>query len=123
MFISPYPHFSAEEFKKCVPPCNWNDMSPAFMQRLERCREIAGIPFILNSALRSVAWEVSHGRSGNSLHTFGRAVDIRCYSNQDRYKIITSALKCGFVRIGIGPNYIHLDDGQGNPCIWHYYNK
>lgn len=98
-------------------------MSDKFMQRLERCRELADIPFILNSAFRSMAWESSHGRSGASMHTLGRAVDIRCYSNQDRLKIISAALECGFVRIGIGPNFIHLDDGDGNPCIWTYYFK
>lgn len=123
MNVSPYPHFTAEEFARCNPSCKWSDMSEVFMNRLERCRELADIPFILNSAFRSVAWEQSHGRSGNSLHTFGHAVDIRCFSPQDRLKIVKAALECGFVRIGIGPNFVHLDDGSSNPCIWHYYNK
>lgn len=120
---SPFVHFSAEEFEKCVPKCKYYDMDLTFMAKLERCREIASIPFYLNSAFRSGAWEISHGRSGSSMHTLGRAVDIRCSSNQDRLKIIKAALEVGFVRIGVGPNFIHLDDSTLNPCIWTYYSK
>lgn len=120
---SPYLHFSAVEFEKCVPRCKFYDMDAAFMKKLERCREIAAVPFYLNSAFRSGAWEISHGRNGNSMHTLGRAVDIRCSSNQDRLKIIKAALEVGFVRIGVGPNFIHLDDSTLNPCIWTYYSK
>lgn len=123
MSKSIYPHFSAEEFEQCVPPCKWIDMSVKFMNTLEKVRELAGIPFYLNSAFRSAAYENEHGRSGTSMHTFGRAVDIRCNTSQERYKIVDAALKCGIVRIGIGPNFIHLDNGTNNPCVWTYYNK
>ena len=122
MTKSPYPHFSESEFQRCSPACYWSDMSAAFMKRLERFREIVACPVYLNSAFRSSAYEIQHGRTGSSMHTFGRAVDIRCRSNQERLKFIRAAIECGFNGIGIGYNYIHLDDRDDcmNPCMWLY---
>lgn len=122
MIKSPYPHFSEAEFQRCNPPCHSSDMSAAFMKRLERFREIVACPVYLNSAFRSSSWEISRGRSGSSRHTFGRAVDIRCTSNRERLKFIRAAIECGFNGIGLGYNYIHLDDRDecNNPCMWLY---
>lgn len=122
MYKSPYPHFAESEFQRCSPSCHWSDMSAAFMERLERFREIVAQPIYLNSAFRSMAWEESHHRSTTSMHTRGRAVDIRCTTNQQRLKFIRAALECGFNGIGIGRNYIHIDDRDSdmNPCMWLY---
>ena len=97
-------------------------MSASFMKRLEQFRELVDCPIYLNSAFRSSAYEIQHGRTGTSMHTFGRAVDIRCTTSQDRLKFIRAALDCGFNGIGIGYNYIHLDDRADcmNPCMWLY---
>lgn len=122
MLKSPYPHFSESEFQRCTPKCSSLDMSAAFMERLERFRETVAQPIYLNSAFRSMSWEATHNRSGSSMHTRGRAVDIQCRSNQERLKFVRAAIACGFNGIGIGRNYIHLDDRAdcSNPCMWLY---
>lgn len=116
-------HFSESEFRACVPSCSLQNMKQGTMNRLDKAREIAGIPFVLNSAYRSVAWERSKGRTGTGAHTLGRAVDIRCNTSQNRMKIVRAALQAGFNRIGIGKTYVHLDDDPALPqgVIWHYY--
>lgn len=116
-------YFSPKEFRACVPSCSIEQMEPGFLELLDRVREAAGIPLVLNCAYRSREWDLSKGRSGNSAHTRGRAVDIRCHTNANRYKIIAAALGCGVRRIGIGKNFIHLDNDEtlSQGVIWHYY--
>lgn len=118
-----YKYFSDSEFKKCNPSCSIEDMDSEFMELLDRLRENAGIPLVLNCAYRSKEYDIMKNRSGNSAHTKGKAVDIRCYDSQNRYKILNAALKLGINRIGIGQNFIHLDNDSTLPqnVIWHYY--
>lgn len=116
-------YFSPSEFKKCTPSCDITQMDASFLSLLDDVREGAGIPLVLNCAYRSKAYEKSKGRSGNSAHTKGKAVDIRCNTSATRYKIVAAALGCGIRRIGIGKTFVHLDDDDTLPqgVIWDYY--
>ena len=116
-------YFKEAEFKKCVPSCSLQDMNQRFMTTLDGVRALAGIPLKLSCAYRSVAWDKVKGRSGNSAHCRGMAVDIVCNSSSTRSKIITAALRLGINRIGIGKNFVHLDTDTSLPqnVIWHYY--
>lgn len=115
-------HFKEEEFKRASPSCSLSDMNEEFMHQLDECRDFAGVPFKINSAYRTVEYEKSKGRTGTSQHCKGLAVDIACYTNAMRYRIIASLLVAGFHRIGIGTNFIHVDAGYPNsePIIWTY---
>lgn len=116
-------YFKEPEFKRCVPSCSLQDMNQQFMTALDALRAQAGIPLVLNCAYRSVQWDKSKGRSGNSAHTRGKAADIRCNASATRMKIVRAALALGFKRIGIGKDYIHVDMDSSLPqnVIWHYY--
>ena len=98
-------------------------MDGAFLSLMDEVRSKAGIPLVLNCAYRSVEWDKSHGRSGNSAHTRGLAVDIRCNAGVTRYKIVKAALDCGVRRIGIGKSFVHLDNDNSLPqdVICDYY--
>lgn len=116
-------YFSEGEFKRCVPSCSMQDMQQSLLDMLDAARERAGIPFVLNSAYRSVSYEKSKGRSGLSAHTTGHAVDIRCNSNANRMKVVKALLDVGLRRIGIGKTYIHADNSPSltQNVMWHYY--
>lgn len=116
-------HFSEGEFKRCTPSCSLQDMNQETMNRLDRARDFAGIPFKLNCAYRSVAWEKSKGRSGKSAHTRGRAVDIAVNNSTTRLKVVMGLIAAGYNRIGIGKTYIHADDDPtlDQNVMWHYY--
>lgn len=116
-------HFVEKEFRACVPACSLQNMRQGTIDRLDRARELAGIPFVLNSAYRSVAYEKKKGRAGTSSHTKGAAVDIRCNSDANRMKVVRALLEAGFTRIGIGKTYVHADDDESKTqnVIWHYY--
>jgi uncharacterized protein YcbK (DUF882 family) len=94
-------YFTAAEFHRCIPACSIQQMDPDFLALLDRVREAAGIPLVLTCAYRSREWDEAKGRSGNSAHTRGKAVDIRCNAGATRYKIVRAALECGIRRIGI----------------------
>ena len=116
-------YFKESEFRNCVPSCSLQDMSQELMYMLDEAREIAGIPFVLNSAYRSKEWEKSKKRTGNYANTRGMAVDIRCNADNNRYIIIQALLQVGFNRIGIGKTYIHADIDRTltQRVVWHYY--
>jgi len=117
-------YFNESEFKRCAPPCSLQDMNQSMMKRLDYARKIAGIPFVINSAYRTPEYEKAHGRKGTSSHTLGRAVDIRCNTDENRFKIVGALQQAGFNRIGIGKTYIHVDDSPIHKpyVIWTYYD-
>lgn len=116
-------YFSETEFRRCTPSCSLQDMDSGTMAKLDYARELAGIPFVLNSAYRSKAWELGRGRTGTSSHCKGKAVDIRCNSYSNRWKVVNALIKAGFTRIGIGKTYIHADTdtSKQQEVIWDYY--
>lgn len=110
-----YKYFSPSEFLACTPSCSIEDMDEGFLSLLDLARSYSSVPFILNSAYRSVEWEIGRGRSGTSSHCKGMAVDIRCLSSAERYEIVTCLLRAGFSRIGIYGRYIHVDIDSSKP--------
>lgn len=118
-------YFKESEFNRCIPACSLQDMNQTTIKKLDAAREMAGIPIVLNSAYRSVDYEKSKGRMGTSAHTLGRAVDIRCNSDENRFKLIIALYRAGFTRIGVGKTYIHADDSPRHKqnVLWHYYAK
>lgn len=112
-------YFQESEFARCIPPCKLSDMDSDFLERLDKARELARTPFILNSAFRTVSYERSKGRSGGSSHCKGIAVDLHCSSSHVRYFIVKALISAGFDRIGIYPTFIHVDsDSEKISCIW-----
>lgn len=116
-----YRYFKDVEFKRARPSCSLSDMDLSFMVRLDMARDIAGVPFIVNSAYRSVEFEKQKGRSGTSSHCKGLAIDIRCTDSATRLCILSAAISAGFRRIGIGSHFIHLDIDDSKPDgVWLY---
>jgi hypothetical protein len=115
-------HFVEKEFENCSPACSLQDMRQETIDRLDAARDIAGMPFVLNSAYRSSAWDKAKGRSGTGAHTLGCAVDIRCASSAARWKVVNALIAAGFKRIGIAKTYIHADDSASHSqdVVWVY---
>lgn len=115
-------YFKEAEFQKAQPSCSMSQMDLSFLERLDKARELAGIPFVINSAYRSKEYERENGRDGTSAHCFGLAVDIRAVSSQSRMKVLRGCIQAGFNRIGIGATFIHVDDSWFHPqdVCWLY---
>lgn len=112
-------HFDENEFAKCVPPCKLADIDERLLRKLDEARKFCKFPFIVNSAYRSKAYEISRGRKGTSSHCKGLAMDLRCGSSHVRQEMITALCKVGFRRIGIYPTFIHVDlDDDKVSAFW-----
>ena len=97
------------------------NMSKEFLFVLDEAREIAGIPFIINSAYRSPEHPLSI-KNPSSSHIKGLAVDIKATDSNTRFKIVKALIEVGFNRIGISDTFIHvdLDLDKTQNVIWTY---
>lgn len=85
-------------------------MDERMMLKLDKARDIAGIPFCITSSHR-FGDEGAHGR--------GLAVDIRAHGNWDRLTIFLALREVGFIRFGIYDRHIHADtDHTLPPGMW-----
>jgi len=118
------PNFYRYEFV-CRCGCGLYNMKPEFLIKLQECRILAEVSFIITSGSRCQKYNRFKNMGGkeNSEHLTGEASDIEVVNSFDRYKIIQAALDVGFKRIGIGTNFIHLGISKTLPrgVIWHYY--
>lgn len=116
-------NFSPSEFK-CKCGCNTNLAQQELVNRLQRVRDKINQPIKINSAYRCPEHNKAVGGKENSAHVKGLAVDIECpkHSTYYRWLLINALLHTGFVRIGIGDNYIHADIDTTLPQeqIWVY---
>jgi len=107
-------YFTEKEFK-CQEETCFEKMNKSLIEMLDVAREVAGVPFKINSSWRSKAWNDMIGGSRNSSHMRGNAVDIACTSSQNRLLIVEALLTAGFTRIGIANTFIHCDIDEALP--------
>lgn len=112
----PLRHFSPTEFAcKCGCGAGMEKMDPVFLGMLDEARELAGIPFVLTSAYRCPKHNRAVGGVEDSAHVRGHAVDIRCASSHERFRIVSALLEAGFRRIEAAPTWIHADTDPAKP--------
>lgn len=118
-------HFRLSEF---LCPCCSTYFSlenlSLLCERLERARQIAKVPFVINSGSRCEKHNREVGGVRNSAHLIDLAADIRILDCHHRHRILRALLQAGFTRIGIGKTFIHvdIDTRKEKPqlCIWTY---
>ena len=98
------------------------NMNEDFLAKLDKAREFANIPFIINSAYRNPEQNARVGGKPNSSHLRGLAVDIRANDSSTRYIVLNALISVGFNRIGVASSFIHVDDDKekANNVIWTY---
>ena len=96
-------------------------MDTDFLAKLDKAREFANVPFIINSAYRSPEHAESI-KNPTSSHIKGLAVDIRTTDSRTRYTVLNALIQVGFNRIGIADTFIHVDDDKdkSQQVIWTY---
>jgi hypothetical protein len=114
-------YFKKSEFDSPDLKGSGEKMDCDFLEMIDRAREIAGVPFKINSGYRTVKHNATVGGSVTSSHLNGFAADISCRSNKTREAILTSLILAGFHRIGIAKTFIHVDNDLSKPnVIWLY---
>ena len=107
--------------------CKGEKMNYAFLDKLDRARGLAEIPFKITSGFRCKEYNEDLIRrnfkaSRNSSHLKGLAADISVKDSKSRFIVINSLLLAGFTRIGIADTFIHvdLDLEKTQNVIWTY---
>lgn len=122
------PHFTEEEF---TCPCGCGTLNPnrGFLERLERARIRAEIPFKMASGSRCPDHNEDVGGVDSSSHLAilaelieSHAGDIGARGARQRGKILESLRAVGFNRIGIASTFVHVDNDPALPpeVTWLY---
>ena len=126
-------NFSRHEFA-CNCGCGADNISIGLVSKLQRIRDAIDAPIKITSGIRCKDHNESIGGVKRSAHVpqdlgdgegvVGHGVDIKCTSSVMRYKILKSSTKF-FMRVGIGKDFIHLDNDISKPqtVAWDYYQS
>lgn len=119
------PAFTSKELS--CPCCGRCEMDQAFMQKLQKLRDVMDRPLTIDSAFRCATHNRAVGGEPNSEHLHGRAADIKLdpsCTDQDRLKMLTLAMSVGMRGFGVARSYLHVDDRSiPRPAtMWIYVN-
>lgn len=115
-------HFEVSEFDSPDKKGSGTKMHQAFLDKLDKARGSSGIAFKINSGYRTPKHNKKVGGKEKSSHLLGRAADIHVEDSRSRWLILKALLEVGFNRIGVGSNFIHVDDdpSKDKNVIWVY---
>jgi len=119
-------NFTYREFDSPDVPGSGTQMDTDFLDALDEARDLAGIPFVINSGFRTKAHNEDLRAQGfqvsaNSSHLKGLAADIAVRGSTERMSIVAALLSAGFTRLGIGHGFVHVDsDDKAQGVIWVY---
>ncbi|TQE96895.1 MAG: peptidase M15 [Spiribacter salinus] len=112
-------YFQRREFGDGEPGV---EPDPMLVEKLDEARKYAGVPFVIESGLRTIEHNREVGGVDDSAHVTGKAVDILCTNSRYRWHILDALFAVGFLRVGIGRNFIHVDIDKDKPkeVAWLY---
>lgn len=84
-------------------------LDPELVAKLDWARARSGVPFIITSGKRSPEDNKRVSGVDDSAHMRGLAVDLRCASSEDRYRMLQALFLVGFRRIGLYDKHLHVD--------------
>lgn len=114
-------HFKLSEFDSPDAPGSGANMCKDFLDMIQNAREIANIPFKINSGYRTLEHNRSLNSKDTSSHIKGCAADIHCNNSNDRSTIVSALIQAGFKRLGIAQTFVHCDCDTDKPnAIWLY---
>jgi len=125
-------HFNYSEFDSPDEPGSGKNMQDSTVEMLDNARDMAGVPFKINSGFRTESHNKEVGGVPESAHTRGYAADINLegFSDNDVLRVICSCIIAGFRRIGYsGGSFVHVDNDPDKPhnssglITWDYSNE
>ena len=97
-----------------------NLMVPEFLLMLDALRHECGFSFAITSGYRSPKHSIEAAKAKPGTHAQGIAADIATTDAQQRFVIVSNAIKLGFQGIGVARSFIHVDSRKTAPRVWSY---
>ncbi len=117
-------HFAYYEFDCQCNGCmsKGEGMDSNFLRMIDMAREVAGVPFKIDSGLRCESHNKSAGGKSTSSHLTGHAADIATPDSKTRYAVLQGLHMAGFKRMGVAETFIHCDNDPKKPLsvCWVY---
>jgi zinc D-Ala-D-Ala carboxypeptidase len=115
-------YFTLDEFDSPDLPGSGAFMHQEFLDLLDDARDLAGVPFVINSGYRTEYWNQKVGGRVGSSHLTGWAADIRATTSNRRYLVVAALTAVGFTRIGCADSFVHvdMDPTKAENCLWLY---
>jgi len=115
-------YFKQSEFDSPDLPGSGINMQQAFLDKLNRAREIAGVPFVINSGYRTVKSNAAAKGKVDSPHLGGWAADIDLNGQSRQRFYILRAVFQVFDRVGVANGFIHVDcdPSKDKEVAWPY---
>ena len=115
-------NFVSSEFDSPDASGSGQLMDAEFLRLLDDARDVANIPFKINSGYRTLEHNMSEGGKIDSSHLKGLAVDIDVRYSRNRFIILNALIAVGFNRIGIAKTFIHVDNdtSKDKNVYWVY---
>lgn len=121
-----YPNFPKDEPFLACPCCGLLNIDLNFLDKYQRARTLADIPFIITSGCRCKKHNKSKkvGGKKNSKHLASAkkkctAIDTSCLSDRKRGIISDALFSVGLVHRGVDEEFIHCDNSK-RVAIWLY---
>jgi hypothetical protein len=106
-------YFHQDELHSPDIPKSGLYISKEALRKLVKARKISGVPYKINSSVRSPAHNKKVGGSLTSSHLMSQkkpcAFDISCKTLNKRFHILKGLIMAGFKRILIYKTFIHAD--------------
>lgn len=121
-----YPDFPRSEFACNCGKCGGRaDMSPEFMDKIQAMRTDLNEKIIINKGggFRCELHPDEAKKTDPGSHAQGKAGDVRTRTGGKKHRIKQAAYKHGFVGVGDGRTFTHLDIGHDHaarPANWQY---
>ena len=103
-------YFTRDMF--ACPCCGQCEMDPDFIEKLDKAREIADMPFIITSGFRCAGHNADVGGRENSRHLHGCAADIAIDNQIHRGRVLQALYLAGFTSAALAEGFTHVDDSE-----------
>lgn len=113
-------NFKLSEFDSPDQPGSGSKMQESTLEMIDNARDLADVPFIINSGYRTEAHNILVKGSPTSSHLTGYAADI-AVNQWNRDRIMGGLISAGFRRMGIARTFVHVDNDPVKPnATWYY---
>lgn len=116
-------NFRSEEFQCRCGSCPGSKdpmMDVAFIMKLQKMRNLYSKPIRITSGYRCPTHNRNICGNPSSKHLQGIAADLFALSASEKFWLVRYAIEAGFAGIGVGRDFIHVDDRAGAPVMWTY---